>query len=226
MAETVESVVFRVQRTFGDEAGVQVNITDVIRWVNDAQKQITIENEGLMETTSTANSVLNQDTYSYPTDLSVLRSIKYKGFRLKFMSFQEFDEYLDGFSAAAATNVYGNGVPEVYTIWNNNIIVFPKPNENVTNGFTIYYIRYPATLTTIADNLDVPDHYFNAIVDYCLAQAYELDEDLEKKAAKNSEFTDAVMKLNERNKRVQEYYPRITTLPEDQNDVVFYGGFR
>lgn len=224
----VQDVVTRVRRTFGDEAGVQVTDDDVIRWINDAQEKVGLENEGLMETTASANIVQNQMEYDVPADFSVLRSLKYKGYRIKPMSFAEFNEYIDGYSAAPGVSPYGPGIPEIFMVWENKITLFPKPSENVTDGLTIYYIRHPASVGTLADALTVPLQYHNMVVNYCLQQAYELDEDYQKAELKKESVQDELMKLNDRNKWAsQEYYPRITTLPEDENygNYGYWGGY-
>lgn len=224
----VQDVVTRVRRTFGDESGVQITDDDLIRWINDAQAKIGRENEGLMEATATANIVQNQMEYDVPADFSILRSLKFKGYRIKYMSFAEFNEYIDGYSAAPGISPYGPGIPEIFMVWENKITLFPKPNENVTNGLTIYYIKHPASVGTLADALTVPLSYHNTVIDYCLQQAYELDEDYQKAELKKATVADDLMKLNDRNKwGSQEYYPRITTLPEDENygNYGYWGGY-
>lgn len=216
----VQDIVTRVKRVFGDEAGVQITDDDLLRWISDAQEEIVKDNEGLMETTGTANIVQNQADYDVPADMSVLRSLKYKGFRVKALSFAEFNEYIDGYSSASSN--YGPGTPEYFTIWQNKITLFPKPNEDVTAGLTIYYISHPPVVTTLGDSLTVPIQYHNAIVKYCLKQAYDLDEDFQKSQTMKAEYDKDMMQLNDRNKWIsQEYYPTITTLPEDTN---FGGG--
>lgn len=223
----VQEVVTRTQRIFGDEAGVQITEDDVIRWINDAQEQIAINNDGLMEATGTTDTVQGQAQYDYPPDLAQLRSLRYKGYRIKYMSLSEFDEYVDGYSAQPGISPYGPGIPEVYTIWNNQITLFPTPNESLTGSLSILYTKHPASVATLADSLAVPVEYHNAVVDYCLQKAYELDEDYQKAEIKKTNFEDATMKLSERNKQVQEYYPRITTLPEDENygTYGYWGGY-
>jgi hypothetical protein len=144
------------------------------------------------------------------------------------MSFAEFNEYIDGFDAAPGIGPYGPGIPEIFMIWNNKITVFPKPNESITNGLKIYYVRQPTVVTSLGDNLTVPIQYHNAVVDYCLTQAYELDEDLQKASYNKGKFDETMMKLQDRNKWTsQEYYPRITTLPEDENygNYGYWGGY-
>lgn len=222
----VQDVVTRVKRIFGDEAGVQITDEDIIRWTNDAQQDIALNNEQLMQAIATADAVQNQAEYDVPADFAVLKFLMYKGFRLKKMSFQEFNEYIDGFTADPGISPYGPGIPEIFMVWENKITVFPKPQESLTGGFKIYYIKTPPSVGNLADGLTVPLQYHNAVVDYCLQKAYELDEDYQKSAAKKQEFTDATMKLNDREK-VQDYYPRITTLPEDENygNYGYWGGY-
>lgn len=211
----VQDVVTRVKRTFGDEAGVQITDQDIIRWINDAQNQVVLDNQGLMETSGVTDVVVNQDAYDFPSDVFSLRSLNYKGRRLKSMTLSEFDEYLDGYQANP--NVYGTGTPEVFMIWENKFTVFPKPDSSVEDGFKIYYIKEPDTVGNLADSLTVPLKYHNSIVDYCLRQAYELDEDYDKASYKKSVFDENMMKLSNQNKNTTEYYPTITTLPQDEN---------
>jgi hypothetical protein len=208
--------VTRVKRTFGDEAGVQITDQDLIRWINDGQEEICTNNEGLMETTSASDSVANQAEYDVPVDFSVLRSLKYKGYRLKALSFAEFNEYLDGYSATP--NSYGPGTPVVFMVWNNKITLFPTPDASITAAIGIFYIKRPSPVGNLADDLSIPLQYHNAVVNFCLQQAYELDEDYAKAQVKKGQFDDTMMKLNDRNKwTAQEYYPTITTLPQDDN---------
>jgi hypothetical protein len=225
----VSDVINRVKRTFGDEAGVQITDQDIIRWINDGQEEIVISNEGLMETVAQTSIVENQMEFDVPADMSVLRSLKYKGYRLKYMSVAEFNEYIDGYSAAPGISPYGPGIPEIFTVFANKITVFPKPLPPVeVNNITIFYMRHPTEVVQIADPLSVPLQYHKAVVDYCLKCAYELDEDMQKSSMKKAEFDEKMMKLNDRNKWIsQEYYPRITTLPEDENygNYGYWGGY-
>jgi hypothetical protein len=212
----VQDVADRVKRTFGDEAGVQITDADIIRWVNDAQLQISVDNEDLLETVGTASIVSGQADYTAPSNLNTLRSLMYNNYRIKGLSFSEFNEYLDGFKAPAGQNVYGNGRPEVFMVYGGTITLFPTPNESITDGLRIYYSRHPASVGTLADALTVPDRYHPAVVEYCLKRAYELDENVEMTAFKKGEFDSQVQKLKSQEKVTStEYYPRITTLPED-----------
>jgi hypothetical protein len=215
----VNDIITRVQRVFGDESGVQITPADIIRWINDGQEEIVIANEGLMETTGFADVVQGQTQYSTPTDMSVLRSIQYNGYAMKRMNLTEFDLYLDGYNATPSP--YGQGISSIYTLWQNTITLFPTPNLNISQGLRILYIQHCAQVATTADPLSVPVQYHKALVDFCLQQAYELDEDIQKRTSKKQDFDEKMLKLNDRNKWLsQEMYPTITTLPQDED----YGG--
>jgi hypothetical protein len=216
----------RVKKIFGDEAGIQITDSDIIGWMNSAQEDIANDNQSLMEATGVADIIAGQQDYSLPADFSMLRSLQYNGFHLNRLSFNEFNEYLDGFRKANPP-IFGNGIPDSYMVWNNTITMFPTPSTSITAGLTIYYIRHPTTITSYSDSLSVPAQYHKAIVDYCLQQAYELDEDSQKASIKKADFDQRVMKMNGRNEEDQEFYPTITTMPDDENfgSWGFWGGY-
>lgn len=226
MTLTPLDIANRVKRVFGDEAGIQITDADIIRWINDAQEEVANENQGLLETTGIADIVQGQQDYSVPTDMAMMRSLQYDGFHLEKMTFNEFNEYIDGFKKNNPT-LFGNGIPDTYMIWNNTITLFPIPDRSITSGLVIYYIKHPSQITTYNDSLTVPAQYHKAIVDYVLQQAYELDEDMAKANVKKGEFDQRLMKMNGRNEEDQEYYPSITTLPDDENfgSWGFWGGY-
>lgn len=212
----VQDVANRVRRTFGDDGGVQVTDADILRWVNDAQLQISIDNEELLETVATADIVQGQADYTVPTDMNVLRSCMYNNFRIRGLSFAEFNEYIDGFKATVSQGGYGTGTPEVFMVYGGTITLFPTPSQSITGGLRIYYSKHPASVGSFADGLGVPDRYHTSVVEYCLQQAYEMDENVDMAAYKKSEFTSQVQKLKGQEKNgSNEYYPTITTLPED-----------
>lgn len=214
----VQDVADRVKRTFGDDAGIQITDADIFRWINDAQLQISIDNEELLETVGTADIVLGQPDYASPSNLNTLRSLMYNNFRLRVLSFAEFNEYLDGFKVPQNQSQFGMGRPEVFMVYGSTITLFPTPKENLTAGLRIYYSRHPASVGNLADALTVPDRYHTTVVNYCLQQAYELDENADMTAYKKGQFDESIQKLKGQEKWTgREYYPTITTLPEDDS---------
>lgn len=208
----------RIQRTFGDESGVQITNEDVVRWVNDAQRAIVLENDTLLQSTALANSIAGTQEYSLPVDLLILQGVSYKGpsdvsyTKLRGMDRQKFDEYIDGWDG---TN-YQQGSPAAYFVWDSKIEVFPIPDTSTVSAFKIWYNRKP---TDIADDIDVPDLpeiYHTAIVNTCLAAAYEMDEDWDAVSNKGTQINADIKLLRGREDwKVEESYPIISVRAED-----------
>ena len=213
-----QDVMERAKRIFGDESAVQLTDADIFRWINDAQREIVMHNEGLLEKITTIDVVDGQDEYTFPADLLILRSIRYKNndmvsyTNLGYMTLQEFDAFIDGWDGT----LYGKGNPQVYTTYEDTIFVFPAPHQDVTAGLKILYSRKPVDVSDSLDPLDLPEAYHNAIVKYVLTKAYEMDEDYESSGMQFTQFQNDVSTLMNREKtKVQEYYPTITVLGED-----------
>lgn len=208
----------QVKRIFGDESEVQLTNADIVRWANNAQVHFIMNNEGILEVTSFANSVIGTQEYTLPTNLLVLDSVSYKqGSQLSYYtlygkSLQEFDEYLNGWDGAA----FGNGAPAYFHKYANKLRLFPIPDENGTNNIKIYYRKRPTTLVNDGDTPEIPEEYHNAMVDYILQRAFFMDEDYEaSQLAANSVQNDLNANSERENWRHQRYYPVITVLPED-----------
>jgi hypothetical protein len=214
----VSDVMIRIKRQFGDESGVQVTDDDILRWINDGQHQIVTQNEGLLEKSSYTNTVALQQEYTLPTDILILRSVHLKDstsgayFNIKYYSFAEFDQYVDGWDQT----VSDRGYPTLYTIYAGIVKLFPLPETSQTNGLKIYYNRAPVDVVTSGDSLDIPLMYHEALVKYCLQQAYEMDEDFEAAQAKASQMDADISLLRGRDDwKKQDTYPMITVNAED-----------
>lgn len=214
----VSDILTSVKRQFGDESGVQVTDTDIIRWINDGQRHIVKVNEGLLEKVATSNSVAKQQQYALPVDCLILKSISYQAtgdpsyFKLKGFSLNEFNEYIDGWDG----NIYQPGTPTCFTIFAGNIDFFPIPDISVANGIKIYYTRKPVDVVLSSDTPDLPDLYHEPLVKFCLLRAYELDSDYYNINLKNTDFQQDLELLRGRlDWKQQEVYPSITILSED-----------
>lgn len=214
----VSDIQTRVKRAFGDESGVQVTDTDIVRWINDGQRHIVLHNESLLEKSGFTDVVAGQQEYDLPVDLLVLRSVSIKAVgytsyvRLKGFRLTEFNEYIDGWDG----NVHSQGVPSAYCLHAGKLELFPIPDSSVTNGLKIYYNRKPTEVVTSADTPDLPELYHKALVKYCMQEAYEMDEDWEAASAKNQDMTSDINLLRGREDwKQQDAYPTITVLAED-----------
>lgn len=205
----VSDVLLRVQRQFGDEASVQVSDEDVMRWINDAQKEICVQND-LMQTTGTAVSIIGTNEYTFPTDMLGLNKLFYNNKKLKYLSREEYDEFVN----PQDPNEVATGDPIVYTRWGLKYLVYPRPSAVGT--FKLFYTMRPPDVIAVGNGLSLPLEYHMRVVEYCLRQAYEMDEDWDAAAAKATQFDSGLSILKESaNSLDREFYPTITVLSDD-----------
>lgn len=210
----------RVKRAFGDESGVQLTDEDLIRYINDGCRAFVLQNEELLQTVGTSNAVANQNAYALPVDLLLLKSVMFQSpgdssfFNLKGMTFNEFNEYIDGWDGSTLYR----GSPMAYMRYGDNITLFPTPDTSGTNNIKIYYNRKPVDVVTNVDIPDIPVLYHEVLVKYCLSQAYEMDEDLDAAAMKGQQISGDMTLLRGRSESgmMDEKYPMITILEEDR----------
>lgn len=214
----VSDIITRVRRTFGDESAVQVDDADIIRWINDGQIEIVKNNDQALQTTSFQNLVAGQSTYTLPTDLLLLRTLRFKysdslSFnRLIYKNMQQLDETMDGWDGSA----YTSGVPIYFTMFEGKALLFPTPDQSSTNGLKVLYNKQPVDVVTSGDSPGLPLVYHNTLVEYCLWQASLLDEAHEVAVMYKGNFMEGVGVLTENeNKDPNDKYPTITVLEDD-----------
>ena len=89
-----------------------------------------------------------------------------------------------------------------------SIYVWPVPDADVDRGLLLTVVLAPARITDENDLLSVPDKYFNALIQYILMQAYELDEDHPAAQVKREEFVNSMMGQDAAEKEEQQrLYP-------------------
>jgi hypothetical protein len=215
----VQDIITRVRRTFGDEAAVQIQDADIIRWTNDAQVEIVKHNDAALQKTGFVDLVSGQSVYAMPADLMILRSLRYKfsdmlSFNnLIYKNMQEFDDSIDGWDGSA----YTSGNPVFFTMYEGNATLFPTPNQSLVAGLKVLYNQTPATVSLVGDSLSLPLIYHNTVVKYCLWQASLLDDDKDPAVLYRNDFMDDMTGLDQN--EVQEpvaFYQTITTLSYDQ----------
>jgi hypothetical protein len=213
----VNTITTLVKRQFGDESGVQITDSDITTWINAAMRQIVLQNEGLLEVLSVSNLVGNQQEYDLPVDNLIFRGMHLRTntgnwLRLQGLTWVDFNEKLDG----AIEDTSRSGDPAFYTLYGSKIIIYPIPAVTRTNALKIFYSRAPIDVTTGLDIPELPVLYHDAIVKYCLQQAYEMDENPELAGIKATELNADLMQLRGRlSWPNQERYQTITVLDED-----------
>jgi len=187
MAVSVQSVIDRVQTTLQDTTGVRWPVVnELVLWINDAQREIALlkPDASAKNTTITLATGTKQDI---PSDgnrlLRVVRNMSAASGGTGKRSVRLVQrEVLDAQTPdwhdptvtgdAAHTNIIKH---YVYDEQNpRNFYVYPG-----ISGSAYLEIIYSANPSTVAqgDNLDYPDIYANAVMNYVLYMAYMKDAD-------------------------------------------------
>ncbi len=185
----MSDVLIRVQRQFGDEAGAQVEDEDIFRWINDAQKDIA-RSAGLLQVTANTTVASGVGDYPLPASILTLRSVRYDGVVLNSLSINQAETLISNYDQGSA----GTGTPANYWVWGGRIYLHPIP-DNSTKVLKMFYVREPAEVTGPSAALELPVQFHPRIVEYCLAQAYELDNDRTGHATKMGQFRQGVNEL-------------------------------
>lgn len=206
-------VSIRVKSQFGDLSGAQVSDDAILRWINDAQREI-VNSNFLLRDTKYANIVAGQHDYPYPDNLVLaIEAIYIDGMPIESVSIQQAREFAITRDPAFART---SDTPAVWYERAGVITIYPKPAKNITNGLKIEYLKNPVPLTQMTDYLSVPDRYFNELVNYVIAQAMEMDENFAAATYKLSQFRDGLSRLAYKDNMNQtDLYFTITPDPED-----------
>jgi len=202
---TLGDVKKAVRRIFGDESSIQIDDTDLKTWANEAQTQIVERNHNI-KAVATAPSVKGQAEYTFPDpQISQVEAILYDGVRVPNVEIN-----------VALSSILGTdpdqedeGVPTAWYEWAGKFVLYPKPGDD-DKEIKLYFTKYPSELTTDNQLLSVPNKYFQAVVDYCLWHAFELDEDWAAASVKENHYRVALEEQAEEEREAEHLtYPVI-----------------
>jgi hypothetical protein len=179
---SVSNIAARVRRQFGDEAGILLTEGAFVDWVNDAMKEIVLQND-LLRWRSTATSTIGQANYAVPDDLLRFHSLTHDGEALREISLQEAQRTVPNIDDTAN---YTRGVPQSFWQYGDEFFIWPAPA--LAKSLVIYYNRKPTPVVNLASTPELNARYDNRLVEYCLAQAAELDNDDDRAALKMNQF--------------------------------------
>lgn len=204
----------RVRNIAGDVDALQFTNSQLVDWINDGIRECAQVNNLLQKRGSQA-TVPGQSDYSIPDDILKLHSIKYNDIKLSLLTLEEFDEQYVGVGASTTSSP---ATPSVCYVWAGSLTLFPAPSE--AKQLVIDYLYAPAELTE--DNLDVeiplPVGYHIRIVDYCLAQIAQQDDDMNRYTAKMQEFKSGVQDLKDQPEYSYDLYPTISVDARDMGN--------
>jgi hypothetical protein len=202
-----------VKRQFGDESGVQVTDADILRWINDAQYEIVTKNPEVNPGMVTVNVTAGQTVYPLLTnvpDMLIIHSIHFRGQYLNNMPFMEAQQQI-----IRSDDTSTDSTPQIWYEYAGTLNLWPIPSVSYNAGLTIFYSKAPTVITTMGQTLSVPDSYFKALVDYCLTQAHEMDDNFNSAGVKAQQFETALQVQANRTHSQDAMYPTIQMLPED-----------
>ncbi|NDE00598.1 MAG: hypothetical protein EBZ91_02330 [Gammaproteobacteria bacterium] len=187
MAVTVQSVIDRVQKTLQDTTGVRWPVVDeLVLWVNDAQREIALlkPDASAKNTTITLAVGTKQEI---PSDgnalLRVVRNMSAAtnglGRRaVRIVQRDILDAQTPDWHNPTITGDAAHGTVVKHYIYDEqnprNFYVYPGVAAANTAFAEIIYSANPTTVTQNG-NLDIPDIYANAVMNYVLYMAYMKD---------------------------------------------------
>jgi len=209
--KTLGNVFDYIKRQFGDESGVQITLADCTRWVNAAEAEIISQNQ-VLRAVATSTTVANDESYVLgdEMDIQTINSIQVQGVKIPFKNHNEAEDYITRNDPLKTQRSF----PVFWYEWGGTIFFYPVPD--LAYGIKVLYHKTPIELVNATDKLNVPDNYFNRILEYCMSQAYELDEQFDAASVKGDQFENRLlnMSLDEAHVNI-DVYPQITVMAED-----------
>lgn len=214
----MNGVLDRIKRQFGDESGVQVQTSDVINWVNDAQNEAYMQISKLKMTSNSINLIAGTQIYTLPANMIDLQSVSYKQlntgtlYPLTYQSEKQMHEYNPGWF-----NTDETGTPQYYVqgVSSGTISLYPVP-DTTGDSILIVYGRTPTDVVDLTSPIDLPIYMHPYVVEFCLMKAYEMDEEWEV-ADRKAAYIQSTLDFNNARSSwfSQEVYPSVQPSSED-----------
>ena len=188
----------KVRRLFGDENNIVIDRQDIVDWTNAAMVDIA-------RTTQCLPTDKTQAANTFPVTLADFISM----YRVTYGSaatpktFTTLEQIDAEFVGNAAV-----GIPLRYYVRGNKVYLHPTPATNDSTSVTLTYNRMPTELTLAAtDPIDVPISYHEDLVRFCLARAYEKNENYQAQETSEASYQAGVnQRIWERN-QADESFP-------------------
>lgn len=195
MAILVNDLISRVQAVLQDTTGVRWPQTELVLWINDAQREVALLKPDAMS--NTAIVTLDAGTkQSIPADgnrlLKVVRNMTqnandntlYDGKRsIRLVDGDILDSQTPDWHDSTVGGDAAHGSEVKHYIYNEEsprtYYVYPGVSSASTVYLEIMYSKNPAVLATITGSttLSVPDIFGNAVMNYVLYMAYMKDSE-------------------------------------------------
>ena len=206
----VEDIIRRVRTVAGDIEVLQFTDENIIQWINDAMREIASDNQ-LLQKAATSNTVADQAEYDIPADILKFHSVMYDGSDLNFINFEEakIRGYLNS----------DTGTPAACWVWAGKLTLYPTPSE--AKPLKLIYTRNPTEVAGDQETPEIPQSYHMRLVDYCLAQVAQQDDDINRYQLKMEEFRTGVYNLKDQPEWENNQYPYMSVGGADRG---YYDG--
>ena len=171
MASTVSSIITLIRRRLNETSTTFHTDADLIANINEAQKYIVREAEILLQGSSTTTTVSGTQNYALPLDFLYFVRLTFDGLKLFQVNFNEIDE-------AEFDETLDTGLPTNYYIFNDQIYLYPIPNQVKT--LRLWYYKSPTTLDETTDSLEISSNWDDVVATYAAYLASIKDDSLKK----------------------------------------------
>lgn len=208
----LSDVQYLVKREFGDEAGTQIDDTDIAKWASDAQVDIARQTKCNITVSSTL-SVFEEESYSILRSLSIY-SVTYDGIGLTAITLQDATQRWPYRSTSPV------GTPRYFWVTDGvqgaTLYLYPTPDAS-DRTIEVQHNTRPSPVSAPSDTLEIPEQYRRLVVDICLKRAYGLDGQLNAVDRLNVSLkSDMVDAAGESGDKKENSFPAIRCLPGDE----------
>lgn len=218
----------RVKRRFGDTSGAQISDADIYDWINDALIDIARRIE--YKTSSIAiNTADGTEAYFVTNEEFYILRIAFDGHMLRKTTLREIDQYVPH---RYETTI--KGIPDRYWMRSGFAYLYPIPDAAAagTGRLVATYVALPNAVTATSDidtdtaSLDLPTQMQEAIVDYCLWKAKELNEDFDQAERFQESYNEKInLAMYESHVPDANSYPAVRALPGDDGTEWYGSGY-
>lgn len=172
---TAQDVITRASDLLFDQGNVRWPVDELIRWINDAQREIIGYRPDLGATTEMVSlqAGAKQDLKGSPT--SAIRIIEVtrnaNGDAIRITQMENLTAYNPGWATAPQSGtirnyMFNEATPTVFWVY---------PPATADTQVEVSYLKMPTAIVNAGDTLSIPDTFFNPVLDYVLFRAMSKD---------------------------------------------------
>lgn len=195
MTTTAQSIVLEVQTTLQDVEGTRYPAAELLRYINDEQREIARLRPDIKATTTTM-SLVSGSRQLLPAQFAALiditRNTSGSKRAVRKTSMEQLDAVAPAWNSSRASAevihfMHDMREPRTFYVWP------PSAGARVE----LVASQYPSDVVALGDNIDLPDEWKQAVIDGVLHRAYAKDAEY----GGNAELSAAY--LNKRNAALQ-----------------------